>query len=151
MITFYLRIFYVIPGSIKFLKIIYIIIYVILLYVNNQNKSACWWDGCPCSFLHAESNLDEYLMLQDIQHVQCFSKLISTLILYFSAENATLHKYIVQNNKTMFRTSLEVIGNSVLILSQVKQWLFVFKIKRRSAAHTTVFKSETFWCNTVQK
>lgn len=60
-------------------------------------------------------------MLQDIQHVQCFSKLISTLILYFSAENATLHKYIVQNNKTVFRTSLEVIGNSVLILNQVKQ------------------------------
>lgn len=59
-------------------------------------------------------------MLQDIQHIQCFSELMDTLILYFSAKNATLHKYLLQDSKSMFRTSPEVIGNSVLIVSQRK-------------------------------
>lgn len=59
-------------------------------------------------------------MLQDIQPIQCFPELMDTLILFFSAENATLHKYILQDSRSMFRTSPEVIGNSVLILSQRK-------------------------------
>lgn len=35
-----------------------------------------------------------------------------------STENATSHKYIVQNGRSIFRTTSEIVGNSVLILSQ---------------------------------
>jgi hypothetical protein len=35
-----------------------------------------------------------------------------------STENVTLHKHIVQNNRSMFRDMLEILGNSTLIPSQ---------------------------------
>lgn len=34
-----------------------------------------------------------------------------------SAENAVLHKYIVQNSRSMLGAISEIVGNSVLILS----------------------------------
>ena len=35
-----------------------------------------------------------------------------------NAENTTLHKYTVQNGRSMFRAISEIVGNSVLIPSQ---------------------------------
>lgn len=45
------------------------------------------------------------------------------------SENAALHKFIVQNSKTMFRAISEIVKNSVLIPSQnlVNELMIFFK------------------------
>lgn len=39
-------------------------------------------------------------------------------VIVINAENATLHKYVIQNDKRIFRAILETVGNSVLIPGQ---------------------------------
>lgn len=34
------------------------------------------------------------------------------------AENATLHRYVAQNSRSMFRATSDVVGSSVLTISQ---------------------------------
>lgn len=40
-------------------------------------------------------------------------------VIVINAENATSHKYIVQNGKRIFRDIFEIVGNSVLIPGQI--------------------------------
>lgn len=53
--------------------------------------------------------LAECFTLQDIKHLQHFSKLKFSFIIA-NAENTTLHKYAVQKDKNMYRVTSEFLG-----------------------------------------
>jgi hypothetical protein len=68
--------------------------------------------------LHKGSVSAEYLLLQGIEHHQHFSADQYFDLMIVSAENATSHKYIVQNSRNRFKAMSGMAGSSVLIPSQ---------------------------------
>lgn len=95
------------------------------------------WYGCLIYFYFINGIFREYLTLHGIEHLELFLEL---LLFSNHVENAVSHKYIMQDDRSVFRAILEVAGYSSLIPRQKSTQQFLWN----SINSSCNFKYQTF-------